>query len=124
MQIASATLAIPEDGSPVLLAGLAYQGEWKVEFTSIQLDRDQRENADQVQQVWTLNADSSRPIVQKVIVEIDVLDGSGKKVKSVKKFVVVKASKKNQEVPVKMKIKSADWSRGEKIRIKTTFTVL
>jgi hypothetical protein len=67
---------------------------------------------------------STRPMVQKVIIEIHLLDGSGKKVKSVKQYVVVKANAKSQEIPIKMKVKRADWVRVERLRIKTTFTVL
>jgi hypothetical protein len=67
---------------------------------------------------------STRPMVQKVIIEIHLLDGSGKKVKSVKQYVVIKANAKRQEIPIKMKVKRADWVRVERLRIKTTFTVL
>ncbi len=63
-------------------------------------------------------------MVQKVIIELDVLDGAGKKVKSTKKFVVVKSNTDHQEFPIKMKVRRNDWERAEKVKIKTTFTVL
>jgi hypothetical protein len=52
------------------------------------------------------------------------LDGAGKKVKSTKKFVVIKSNIDHQEFPIKMKVKRQDWARAEKVRIKTAFTVL
>ena len=124
MKITATTMPLPEDEKPVLLAGLGYGGEWTVAFTSLRLDRDPNEGADPVRPVWTLEATSSRPMVQKVIIEIHLLDGSGKKVKSVKQFVVVKANTAVQEIPIKMKVKRADWERAERVRIKTTFAVL
>ena len=127
MKIASATIPLPADDKPVLLAGLEYPGEgfvWNVALTSVGLQRDPNEGADPARPVWTFVATSSRPMVQKVIIEIHLLDGSGKKIKSMKKFVIIKSNTKRQEVPVKMKIKRADWERAERVRIKTTFTVL
>jgi hypothetical protein len=124
MKIASATIPLPADDKPTLLAGLEYAGEWTVALTSVRLERDPNESADPVRPVWTFVATSTRPMVQKVIIEIHLLDGSGKKIKSVKQFVIVKSSTERQEIPVKMKIKRADWERAEKVRIKTTFTVL
>jgi hypothetical protein len=125
MKIASATLLIPEGDKPILLAGLEYPGKvWNVAFVSIRLERDPNEGVDPVRPVWTFSATSTRPMVQKVIIEIDLLDGSGKEIKSMKKFVIVKSSTDLQEIPIKMKVKRADWERAEKVRIKTTFTVL
>ena len=127
MKIAAATILIPEDDKPVLIAGLEYPGagfDWNVALTSVGLQRDPNEGADPVRPVWVFVATSTRPMVQKVILEIHLLDGSGKKIKSTKQFVIVKSSTKRQEILVKMKIKRADWERAEKIRIKTTFTVL
>jgi hypothetical protein len=124
MKIASTTIPIPEGDKPTLLAGLEYPGEWTVAITSVQLVRDPEESADPVKPVWKMIGTSTRPMVQKVIIEIHLLDGSGKKVKSVKQYVVVKANAKSQEIPIKMKVKRADWVRVERLRIKTTFTVL
>jgi len=127
MKIAAATILIPEDDKPVLLAGLEYPGagfDWNVALTSVGLQRDPNEGADPVRPVWTFVATSTRPMVQKVILEIHLLDGSGKKIKSTKQFVIVKSNTERQEILVKMKIKRADWQRAEKVRIKTTFTVL
>ena len=125
MKITTATLLIPEDDKPILLAGLEYGDKvWNVAFVSLRLDHDQTEGADPVRPVWTFVAMSTRPMIQKVIIEIDLLDGSGKEIKSMKKLVIIKSNTKRQEVPVKMKIKRADWERAERVRIKTTFTVL
>ena len=125
MKIATATILIPEGDKPVLLAGLEYPGAgWNVALTSVRLQRDPKEGADPVRPVWTFGATSTRPMVQKVIIEIHLLDGSGKKIKSMKKFVIIKSNTQRQEIPVKMKIKRGDWERAEKVRIKTTFTVL
>jgi hypothetical protein len=124
MKIASTTIPIPEGDKPTLLAGLEYPGEWTVAITSVQLVRDPEESADPVKPVWKMIGTSTRPMVQKVIIEIHLLDGSGKKVKSVKQYVVIKANAKRQEIPIKMKVKRADWVRVERLRIKTTFTVL
>jgi hypothetical protein len=74
--------------------------------------------------VWTIVASSSRPMVQKVIVEIQLEDGAGKNLKSIKNFVVVKSNSERQEFPFKMKIKRADWDRAHSVKIRTTFTVL
>ena len=124
MKITAATILIPEGDKPTLLAGLEYGVDWKVSLTSVRLERDPNEGADPVSLVWMIVATSTRPMVQKVIIEIHLLDGSGKKIKSAKQFVIVKSNTERQEVPVKMKIKRADWERAEKVRIKTTFTVL
>jgi hypothetical protein len=125
MKIATATLLIPESDKPILLAGLEYGDKvWNVAFVSVHLDRDQTEGTDPVRPVWTFVAMSTRPMIQKVIIEIDLLDESGKEIKSMKKFVIVKSSIDRQEIPIKMKVKRADWERAEKVRIKTTFTVL
>jgi len=125
MKIASATLLIPEDDKPILLAGLEYgDTKWNVAFVSIRLDRDPNEGADPARQVWTFSATSTRPMIQKVIIEIQLLDGLGKNIKSMKQFVVVKSSTDRQEIPIKMKVRRTDWERAEKVRIKTTFTVL
>jgi hypothetical protein len=124
MKITAATIQIPEGDKPTLLAGLEYGFDWKVALTSVRLERDPNEGADPVRPVWTFVATSTRPMVQKVILEIHLLDSSGKKIKSMKKFVIVKSNTERQEIPVKMKIKRADWERTEKVRIKTTFTVL
>ena len=124
MKIASTTIPIPEGDKPTLLAGLEYPGEWTVAITSVQLVRDPEESADPVKPVWKMIGTSTRPMVQKVIIEIHLLDGSGKKLKSVKQYVVIKANAKSQEIPIKMKVKRADWERVERLRIKTTFTVL
>ena len=125
MKIATATLLIPEDDKPILLAGLEYGDKvWNVAFVSIRLERDPAEGADPVRPVWTFSATSTRPMIQKVIIEIDLLDGSGKEIKSMKKFVIVKSSTDHQEIPIKMKVKRADWDKAQKVRIKTTFTVL
>jgi hypothetical protein len=102
MKIASTTIPIPEGDKPTLLAGLEYPGEWTVAITSVQLVRDPEESADPVKPVWKMIGTSTRPMVQKVIIEIHLLDGSGKKVKSVKQYVVVKANAKSQEIPIKM----------------------
>jgi len=124
MKIASTTIPIPEGDKPTLLAGLEYPGEWTVAITSVQLVRDLEESTDPVKPVWKMIGTSTRPMVQKVIIEIHLLDGSGKKLKSVKQYVVIKANAKSQEIPIKMKVKRADWERVERLRIKTTFTVL
>jgi hypothetical protein len=125
MKIATATLLIPESDKPILLAGLEYGDKvWNVAFVSVRLERDPNEGADPVRPVWTFVAMSTRPMIQKVIIEIDLLDGSGKEIKSMKKFVIVKSSTDRQEIPIKMKVKRADWERAQKVRIKTTFTVL
>ena len=124
MKIASTTIPIPEGDKPTLLAGLEYPGEWTVAITSVQLVRDLEESTDPVKPVWKMIGTSTRPMVQKVIIEIHLLDGSGKKLRSVKQYVVIKANAKSQEIPIKMKVKRADWERVERLRIKTTFTVL
>ena len=124
MKIATATILVPEDDKPILLAGLEYGAEWNVALTSVRLQLDPKEGADPVRPVWTFGATSTRPMVQKVIIEIHLLDGSGKKIKSMKKFVIIKSNTERQEIAVKMKIRRADWERVEKVRIKTTFTVL
>lgn len=125
MQIKTSTIAVPSDDKPVLLAGLDYPGAgWTVEFTSIRLEVDSDLSADPAKIVWTMNASSSRPMVQKVIIELHVEDSAGKKVKSVQKFVVVKSNAENQDFPIKMKVKRVDWERAHKVKIKTTFTVL
>jgi len=125
MKIASATMLIPESDKPILLAGLEYgDKKWNVALVSVRLERDPNEGADPVRPVWTFLATSTRPMIQKIIIEIDLLDGSGKEIKSMKKFVIVKSSVDRQEIPIKMKVKRADWERAEKVRIKTTFTVL
>ncbi len=125
MQIASTTIGVPEDDQSVLLAGLAYPGAgWTVEFTSVRVHIDSEQDVDPAIVMWTMSATSSRPMVQKVIIELFVEDRAGKKLKSVKKFVVVKSNAEKQEIPIKMKIKRADWERAHKVRIKTTFTVL
>ena len=125
MQIASTTIGLPEDDKPVLLAGLEYPGAgWTIEFTSLRVEVQSEDGVDPAKILWTMNANSSRPMVQKVIVELHVEDGSGKKLKSVKKFVVVKSNAEKQEFPIKMKIKRADWERAHSVKIKTTFTVL
>jgi len=124
MKIASTTIPIPEGDKPTLLAGLEYPGEWTVAITSVQLVGDTEESADPVKPVWKMIGTSTRPMVQKVIIEIHLLDGSGKKLKSVKQYVVIKANAKSQEIPIKMKVKRVDWERVERLRIKTTFTVL
>jgi len=125
MQIGSTTIAVPEDDEPVLLAGLSYPGAgWTVEFTSVRVHIDSDKDVDPAIVMWTMSAASSRPMVQKVIIEIFVENSAGKKLKSVKKFVVVKSNSEQQEFPIKMKIKKADWEQAHKVRIKTTFTVL
>jgi len=124
MKIASATIAIPEDDKPVLLAGLEYGAEWYVTFTSVRLQRDPKESADPVRPVWVFSATSSRPMLQKVIVEIHLLDETGNKIMATKQFVVVKSNTKDQEIPIKTKLKRADWERAKRVRIKVTFTVL
>ena len=125
MQMASTTIGVPMDDKPVLLAGLEYPGAgWTVALTAVQLEVEPDQAADPVRVVWTMTGSSSRPMVQKVIIELHVLDSAGKKLKSVKKFVVVKSSTDHQEFPIKMKIKRADWERADKVQIKTTFTVL
>jgi hypothetical protein len=125
MQIGSTTIAVPTDDAPVLLTGLAYPGAgWTVEFTSVQVKLASDEGVDQAMVVWTMVASSSRPMVQKVIVEIQLKDGAGKNLKSIKNFVVVKSNTERQEFPFKMKIKRADWDRAHSVKIRTTFTVL
>jgi len=125
MQITSTTVAIPTDEKPVLLTGLEYPGAgWTIEFTSLRVEVQSEEGVDPVKIVWTLSADSSRPMVQKVIIELHVEDASGRKLKSIKKFVVVKSNAEKQEFPIKMKIKKADWEHAQSVKIKTTFTVL
>ncbi len=124
MKIASTTIPIPEDDKPTYLGGLEYPGEWTVALTSIRLERDPKEGADPVNLMWQMVGTSTRPMVQKVIIELHLLDGSGKKLKSVKKFVVIKANSTGQDIPIKMKVKRVDWERAEQVRIRTTFTVL
>ncbi len=90
----------------------------------MQLEVKPDQAADPVPVVWTMIGSSSSPMVQKVIIELHVLDRAGKKLKSTKKFVVVKSSTDHQEFPINMKIKRADWERADEVQIKTTFTVL
>ena len=124
MKIATTTIPIPKDDKPTLLAGLEYGAEWWVTVTSVRVQEDEKEGADPVRPALVFLATSTRPMVQKVIIEVLLLDGLGKKIKSTKQFVIVKANTKGQEIPVKMKIKRVDWERAERVRIKTTFTVL
>ena len=124
MKVVSTTIMLPEDNKPVLLAGLEYGVEWTVGIHSVRLERDQDQHADPLRQLWTFVASSTRPMIQKVIIEIHLLDSKGKKIKAVKNFAVVKANSTNQEVPINMKGKKADWDRAEKVLIKVTFTVL
>jgi hypothetical protein len=125
MKIATTTIDVPEADKPVLLAGLEYPGAgWTVELTSLRLTLDPDKGADPAQLVWTVIGNSSRPMVQKVIIELHLQDEDGKKLKSVKNFVVVKSNADNQEFPIKMKIKRKDWERADTVQIKTTFTVL
>lgn len=124
MKIVATTIMLPENDKPVLLAGLEYGTEWTVGIHSVRLERDQDQHADLLRQLWTLVASSTRPMIQKVIIEIHLLDSKGKKIKAVKNFAVVKANSTNQEVPIKMKVKKADWDRAEKVLIKVTYTVL
>jgi hypothetical protein len=124
MKIVATTIMLPENDKPVLLAGLEYGTEWTVGIHSVRLERDQDQQADLLRQLWTFVASSTRPMIQKVIIEIHLLDSKGKKIKAVKNFAVVKANSTNQEVPIKMKVKKADWDRAEKVLIKVTYTVL
>lgn len=124
MKIVSTTIILPENDKPVLLAGLEYGTEWVVGFHSVRLEIDQDQDADPLRQLWTLGVSSTRPMIQKVIIEIHLLDSKGKKIKAVKNFAVIKANSTNQEVPIKMKVKKADWDRAEKVLIKVTYTVL
>lgn len=125
MKIATTTVPLPDDEKPVLLSGLEYPGAgWTVALTSMWLEIDSAADADPVQAVWTMVGSSSRPMVQKVIVEVFLQDGAGKNLKTLKKFIVVKSNVERQEFPVKMKVKRADWERAERVLIKTTFTVL
>jgi hypothetical protein len=125
MQIKSITIPVPTDDDPVLLTGLDYPGAgWTIEFTSVRVAPDSDEGADPLKLVWTMVASSSRPMVQKVIVEIQLEDKAGKKLKAIKNFVIVKSNAERQEFPFKMKIKQADWERAHTLHIKTTFTVL
>ena len=69
--------------------------------------------------VWTIFATSTRPMVQKVMIEIEVLDGDSKSLVKVKKYVVVKSMADRQELPIKMKI-----GKAELVRNKASFMVL
>jgi hypothetical protein len=124
MKIVTTTIILPENDEPVLLAGLEYGAEWTVGIDSVRLERNQDEHADPLRQLWTFVASSTRPMIQKVIIEIHLLDSKGKKIKAVKNFAVVKGNSTNQEAPIKMKVKKADWDRAEKALIKVTYTVL
>lgn len=124
MKIAAATFDIPEDDKPVYVSGLAYPGKWTVEFPMVRLDRDPEPGGDRLVHVWTMFATSTRPMVQKVMIEIEVLDGEGKSLEKVKKYVVVKSMADGQEFPIKMKIEKADWKTAELVRIKVSFMVL
>ena len=125
MKIVATTIILPENDKPVLLAGLAYEGYgWTVAMNSVCLERVPDQDADRARLLWTFVASSTRPMIQKIIVEIHLLDSKNKKIKSVKQFVVVKANTEHQELPIKMKVKNADWDRTEKVLIKATFTVL
>jgi hypothetical protein len=90
----------------------------------VQLEVKPDQAADPVPVVWTMIGSSSSPMVEKVIIELHVLDRAGKELKSTKKFVVVKSSTDHQEFPINMKIKRADWDRAHSVKIRTTFTVL
>lgn len=124
MKIVATTIMLPENDKPVLLAGLEYGAEWNVGFHSVRLERDQDQHADPLRQLWTFVASSTRPMIQKVIIEIHLLDSKNKKIKAVKQFVVIKANTEDQELAITMKVKKADWDRTEKVSIKATFTVL
>lgn len=124
MKITSATIPLPTDEKPTRLASLWYGLEWKAEITSIRLDLKPEKGADPVRPVWVVTGSSSRPQVQKVIVQINLLDSNGKSVGSVKKYLFLKAITENQEFPIKMKAKAAAWEKTVQVKITATFTVL
>jgi len=124
MKITSATIPLPTDEKATRLASLWYGLEWKVEINSIRLDLESIQGGDPLRPVWVVTGSSSRPQVQKIIVQINLLDSNGKSVGTVKKYIFLKAITENQEFPIKMKVKAAAWEKTEQVKITATFTVL
>ena len=122
MKITSATIPMPTDDKAIKLASLWYGVEWKTEITSIRLERD-TEGGDPLRPIWVVTGSSSRPQIQKVILQITLLDEAGKPVGSVKKFLILKVGSVNEEYKVKMKVKAAAWERATQVTIRATFTV-
>lgn len=123
MKITSATIPMPTDDKITMLAGLEYGVGWKAEITSIRLDPKTVGEGDPMRPVWVVTGSSSRPQLQKVNLQITLLDSDGNPVGTVKKFLILKVASVNVEYPIKMKIKAAAWEQATQVRIRATFMV-
>jgi len=123
MKITSATIPLPTDEKTTMLAGLEYGVGWKAEITSIRLDQKTVGEGDPMRPVWVVTGSSSRPQMQKVNLQITLLNSEGKPVGTVKKFLILKVASVNVEYQIKMKVKAAAWEQATQVRIRVTFMV-
>ena len=77
---------------------MTHGAEWMVALTTIRLEKLPDEPDEPVRAVWILISESSRPMVQKVVVEIRLLDATEHEIESLKKFIILKAAAFDQQI--------------------------
>jgi hypothetical protein len=123
MKLVAAAAPLPKDTKPIALSGLTYQTKaWISEVKSIRLKEMPEEGTDKVD--WILGTRSTQSRLQKIEVDLYLLDAAGERVANAHQALVLLPQSPDAEQKVKMKLPAGAWSQARTVRIEVRFSTL
>jgi hypothetical protein len=123
MKLVAAAAPLPQDTKPVALSGLTYQTKaWISEVKTIRLKAVPEEGAKSV--VWILGTRSTQSRLQKIEVDLFLLDADDQHVAAAHQALVLLPLSEAAEQKVKMKLPAGAWGKAQAVRIEIRFSTM
>jgi hypothetical protein len=119
MKRARATIDLPKDTEPRTLVGLVYETKgWETRVGTIQLTEVPEAGSKQV--TWLLTAQSGRTQMQRVHIDLYLLDPAEERLAGAKKSFLLRSGEPVDQ-RIDMKIPAGAWEKATRIRIEVEF---
>jgi hypothetical protein len=123
MKLVAAAVALPEDTEPKELSGLVYGTRvWTSQVRSIRLKELPEEGAKEV--TWVLVSSSTQSRLQRVDVEVFLLDEQDARLASAHQTIVMTPGSERAEQKLRMKLPEGSWAKARSVRIEVRFKVM
>jgi hypothetical protein len=123
MKFVVAAVALPTDTEPKELSGLVYGTRvWTSGIRSIRLKELPEEGAKEV--TWVLVSSSTQSRMQRVDVDVILLDEQGARLESAHQTVVMTPQSERAEQKIKMKLAEGSWAKAKSVRVEVRFKVM
>lgn len=123
MKLVAAAVPTPEDTEPQQLSDLIYSTRaWRAEVQSIRLQEMPEPGAKSV--VWLIRATNTQSRIQKVDVDVQLLDAQHERLTATSKPLILLAHSEDADYKVKMKLPAGVWEKCETVRVEVRFSTL